>query len=534
MSLVLFALAGSANAEPTTALNFDAAISPSIQSTLTSEQKEVIDKLVKVHNQVADQNRQKIDGLYQKISACFLDPEAKREQIFSIQGEIDSLQNEIDISAAKTAINVRKMLNDRQRTVFVYGDPLDNYPGVNLTTDEWSSYLTLMKEFLNKRNGLQRKLEDLQFDLTLLYQSTDLNETLLLEKQAQINAAKAELENEKIRLAVRTRGLLTPEQRKIVFNRHHPKIWQDTGINPKQDSMIMGVHMKIEAADQTGRRTLLGLQNDLAKIYLDPIPDENVALEKVREITQARSETARKQLGLILEGRGMLTPEQKKRLIGLMKVPYAPMPGSHLESITKINAIVSSQIGEFLTDFATVRYLPNSKIEVSEPGTVILRSGKALISTSKSARVKCGGYSVAVEPNTIALITCDAAGTTVQNLYDSKAHSLKISSGANTVELLPGSEVIVSDTEDNLKILMAKQAVGRRRPAATRLGNSFLVHSDISLLTVLQKDDLMHLVMMRLNEGDKTILNRTMNMAAAIMQSTQGRGQYSQQVPPVK
>ncbi len=103
-----------------------------------------------------------------------------------------------------------------------------------------------------------------------------------------------------------------------------------------------------------------------------------------------------------------------------------------------------------------------------------------------------------------------------------------IASGGKLADLMPGSEVILSENEQGQQNYLASHVIGRRNTTKGKLGNTYLLHSDISIITVLQKDELMHRMLMRLNDIDKKMVDKTMVMAAALMHSTQGRGQYTQ------
>ncbi len=501
---------------------------PTLVGSLKNDQIEKISRLIKSHNQLESLNRKQIDQINQDIAASFLDPEVKAETVYALQDKIDKLLSQIDQDKVKTIMGIRQTLNPQQREILAYGDPAVNFPGAELSPEQWNAYKELKRKFLSKQQDLKDKLANLEYDSRLLFQHLHLNETELLAKQEEINKINNEIESNKIRLAVASRKILSPQQNMKVFNRHHPKIWEDTGINSKQDDDIMAVHMKIEAADQEGRRSVIQGKNKLARVYLDPLPDENAAASATSEIDQALSKVWHKQLGLILEGRSHLNSIQKRRLVGLMKAPIEPGPGNQLVPPEKNPTIVGKNMGEFLTDFSVVKYLPGSSIFVKEPDTILLNSGKALVSARQATKVKADPYNITLAPDTVALIQKSKDAITVINLHDPKAHALSLRYSGKNIDLIPGAECVIASNQDSLNKHMASFPVGRRKQKTDRIGPSYVAHADVSIVTIMQNDNLVHRMLANHNPDDKQLVDKIMNMAAAISQSTKNRGQYSQ------
>lgn len=509
---------------------FDIKANPSIKRTLTNDQISAIAKLVKDHHDLELNCRSKMKELDQQIAAKFLNPEAKREEVFSIQDQIDKLQSQIDEDAVKTAAGIRNTLSTKQREILVYGDPEINFPGIELSSEQWDAYKKLMDAYFARTGQLLTKKAALEFDRRILYQAMSFDQDELLAKQNEINSVQSELENERVRLAFAARQILTPAQRSKAYNRHHPKIWEDTGINDRQDDIIMGIHNKIESADQTGRRKLITLESELAQLYRSSSTSEDAALAKIKEIDAALAETYRAQLGFMFDGRGVLTPQQRKRLTSLMKVPYEPTPNSQLVPPSKNPTLLGPNgVSDFATDFAEARYINGSNVLVREPNIILVNSGKILVSTyDKNAVIKSGSYKVDLAAGALVLLTKTRNTLSLINLYDSKSGSVKVSSGNKTYDLGPGTELILADSEQALRLIAVAEKIGRRAPAIFRWGKQYSLHADVSIGSVLSNDELFKRLVARHNNDDKKIVDRTMEMAAILMQATARKGQYTQ------
>lgn len=191
------------------------------------------------------------------------------------------------------------------------------FKGITISPELNSKYKEIMSREIAKISVLKKERDELISQRSKLLNKASVNEHNLKAIQDRLNDVEEKGAELRINRTVAVRNLLTPEERHTVFNRHHPKIWRDTGIDEEQDKKIMAIHMNIEDADRTGRRKSIELSQDIRKMYYDGAPDEQI-LSAQKAYDEVISAANLKQLNGLFEGRDVLTETQRHKLVELM------------------------------------------------------------------------------------------------------------------------------------------------------------------------------------------------------------------------
>lgn len=192
------------------------------------------------------------------------------------------------------------------------------YVNVTPTKEQVAKYNDIMDKEIAMSTAYRKMRDGLLEYRTVLLSKSELNIAALHEVQDKIIKIDGMSGIQRIIRIVKVREVLTPEQRHLVFNRHHPKIWKDTGINEKQDREIMAIHMKIEEADRAGKRKMTALSGEMERWYYDPAANDQQIMGAVRQYHQAQSTMVVAELGCLFAGRDVLNRAQREKLVALM------------------------------------------------------------------------------------------------------------------------------------------------------------------------------------------------------------------------
>lgn len=189
--------------------------------------------------------------------------------------------------------------------------------GVKPTAAQRAQYAAIMKRECAHSVQMKKVRDGLVAQLDKGFARVTLDEAGLRTLQQKISTLEDEAGLVRIKRIVAVRNVLTAEQRHTVYNRHHPKIWRDTGIDDKQDHQLMVLHMKIEEADREGRRKMIDLSQDVRRLYYENAPDDTIITAQ-KSFGRTEAEAIRKQLDCLFGGRDVLTAAQRDKLVQLM------------------------------------------------------------------------------------------------------------------------------------------------------------------------------------------------------------------------
>lgn len=96
-------------------------------------------------------------------------------------------------------------------------------------------------------------------------------------------------------------------------------IYKLAGIDSEQEGEIRKLVKDFESAQRVRIKVLINLVKDMRGLQLQPSPVEDEVLDKQDEINKVTSNTATERVKLMLKIRSILTPQQKQKLVGLIK-----------------------------------------------------------------------------------------------------------------------------------------------------------------------------------------------------------------------
>lgn len=198
------------------------------------------------------------------------------------------------------------------------------FEGIRLLPAQKSMYQQIVGVYVRALAQRINQREILVAQQRKLISEDKLDEGAIAKIQEKLISVDANSALAREQLIIDTRNVLTSEQRHAVFNRHHPKIWSDAGINAEQDKKLMDYHMKIEEADREGKRKMIHISQDIKSLYYQPIANDNEMLTLQRQYNQAEADTVHKQLIFVIKNRTVLSEAQKRKLVQLMRTATHP------------------------------------------------------------------------------------------------------------------------------------------------------------------------------------------------------------------
>lgn len=257
------------------------------------------------------------------------------------QKQINAANSEMSMERLRVAISIHALLTPDQRSLFMQGcqirlpDPIGVklesedptrvpppekvFKNTTLTAEQKAKYQAIMAKEVQTATASKRMRDELIAHRLRMLSAPRLDVAALETVQGKINETDSIAAIDRILTVARVRDILTPEQRHLVFNRHHPKIWRDTGINKRQDEKLMAIHMKIEEADRKGMREMLNLASDMERYYYSPADNDDQIIAAQAAFDKAQKQMEVAQLNCLFEGRDVLTKAQKLKLVELME-----------------------------------------------------------------------------------------------------------------------------------------------------------------------------------------------------------------------
>jgi hypothetical protein len=96
-------------------------------------------------------------------------------------------------------------------------------------------------------------------------------------------------------------------------------IYRQAGVSQEQETRIRQLAKDFEDQARVKAKRMMGLIQEMHQLSLETDPDEKAVLAKQDEINGVTGEMASDRIKLLLTIRKQLTPEQKAKLVGMMK-----------------------------------------------------------------------------------------------------------------------------------------------------------------------------------------------------------------------
>ena len=187
----------------------------------------------------------------------------------------------------------------------------------------------------------------------------------------------------------------------------------------------------------------------------------------------------------------------------------------------------SSGLFTIETESSKVKHSPESRVHLDSDGTVVLKSGEALICADRPTKVKAGNYEVFVDKGGIVLVKQSAHHFTVANLYEPKSNCLRVAFNKQYASAAVGNELVFAEDGAFVSTILRTDKIGRRRVRAFDLGESMeLTKSEISVASLMQNRDVLSRLLKSEHPLDKDISQRLMKMAACIAVTSASHGPY--------
>lgn len=95
-------------------------------------------------------------------------------------------------------------------------------------------------------------------------------------------------------------------------------IYKQTGINSKQEESITALIQSFEELMLNKGKIMMDLMREMRALSLNADLDEQAAIAKQEQINQLNAQMAVERVRLLAKIRGILTPEQRKKLVTLL------------------------------------------------------------------------------------------------------------------------------------------------------------------------------------------------------------------------
>lgn len=190
--------------------------------------------------------------------------------------------------------------------------------------------------------------------------------------------------------------------------------------------------------------------------------------------------------------------------------------------------------GPVVTNSATaeIRYVGSASGVRVQGGEVYASRGETLLWCSKETTVRAGDCTIHIRAGTVAIVLHEGAVVKVRNLWESRAHSIRVLVGNRSTDIAAGHEVVVGRNDGSLAQSLQKDRAGRRGVDLVALeGEKRLVRGEVSLVSLLQTSGVLKHVLGGSNAADRALAGKVMKMAACLMQLTAQRGIYARLNP---
>ncbi len=180
------------------------------------------------------------------------------------------------------------------------------------------------------------------------------------------------------------------------------------------------------------------------------------------------------------------------------------------------------------TDGAVIKCTGGAKVSVKEAGIIAIKSGEALIVTTKSVQhIAVGYWQIQITPYAAIVVSFEDGILKVTNLYDTGASSVKVITTGGPIAIGAGEEVIIAADDKTISGTMQQDRLGRRNTKSHILPSTrCLAHSEISLVSLLENNTTVNQLARSCDPDDRNLSNRVLKMAACLMMATVKHGPY--------
>lgn len=232
------------------------------------------------------------------------------------------------------------------------------------------------------------------------------------------------------------------------------------------------------------------------------------------------------------QGRKVSSINRSAAAQNLTSIEPAVLDESVLKPIRFLQSAASSpqnlSIQTLTTKSCSVKHTTSTKVSIESSGILNLKEGEVLIHAAQATVVKSGSSTLSLDPGSVALIRNTAGLLKVVNLYEPKGHSIKAVIGRHALTLASGQEVIVGANDGSVPSELKRDATGRRRIKQVDIAKgSTIMRSEVSLVSLLGRDELLSKLLKSNAPYDRQISKKLIKMAVCVNQVTAGHGAYS-------
>ncbi len=297
---------------------------------MTDEQWNKIVSLYTSYRQSKSAYDSQLKTLNGTLIDYFTQPLPQKAMVMSLQQQINSVETKADESAIASAYEIRKVLTPGQLEE-ISGQNLDSmFSRVTLTNDQKAVMLPMLKLSAALRDRFNKDLELLQFNQALMLKSPIVNEKELFENQDKINQVQAEIANEDLRLKLKLRKALTWFQLNRLYNSHRSNVFGALGLSKEQNDKVMELHCKREDITTQSRKQEIDMGADLMTAYKNYNSDIKTLSAIQGQIDNVINQARIGESQVVVEIREVLTPEQRNKLVDIVKLENAgkvpPLP----------------------------------------------------------------------------------------------------------------------------------------------------------------------------------------------------------------
>lgn len=168
----------------------------------------------------------------------------------------------------------------------------------------------------------------------------------------------------------------------------------------------------------------------------------------------------------------------------------------------------------------------------SNEGSVDLSNGEIVVSAGKRTQINAGSIGVDVGSGAIVHVTKNGDIVKVRNLCDSSGRSVSVVIGGQRLSVGIGEELLTCFDSQLIDTALKQDGLGRRKVTKFSAGGGLhLVRSELSIIGLIQKSELLYSMYKNGAPTDRAIMERVLKVAAALFQVTGKRGAYSAYEP---
>lgn len=177
---------------------------------------------------------------------------------------------------------------------------------------------------------------------------------------------------------------------------------------------------------------------------------------------------------------------------------------------------------------ASICTVGSSRYQTVADGTYVLTAGEILVNSHRNVTIKAPNATIVAKPGAAVLVSTNGDVTTIRNLYEPGASTVKVSSSSHFAHVPVGSEIVIGPSKAKVLEFLKTDLVGRRRIQVGDVKSGGFVSSEVSLISLLNQSDLMRAVGRSQHVQSKSMVNKLLKMAACISVVTAAHGGYNE------